>query len=372
MSDDRQDMAIEVPVVAVNAGPSVLSDLLEADETLAQDILYLVGGIEHYRNFKHVTPRQFSLSLEDGGKDSSYLVTLLDTLIRFLIRMVEDIGNGSTGISLTLHKIINRAEAINTDSRSVRRVNKQTEFKIDTRVQNLCVNFKPINDPQKIMMYLKSADTVMRKYYKFQDEELLKVVPTITTLRPGTTASLDQLVSILSNVSPMSFASLAGFSSGEFRRSGPHLLGNQQLSVINKNPTGSLIEQLTGQEFLLQLSDAEPKPPPEFIMFDTFARTIEQSILRQVISTATDLANRISVMSRLRRTGRINDLVKYLDNLRRDISTGQYEGEALQNAVTFVMLLEAFNNWLVNPYLSLLALLSRNMSAILNVCEANN
>lgn len=359
------------PVEAINAGPQVLSDLLESDDLLAAEILTLIGSTEHYRNDRLRTRRQFSLGLEDNA-EMGFFMKLLDGLIKFLVRMGDDLLNGALGINLNLNKIINRAEQINTASRSNRRVNKTGTFKIDTRIQNLSINYRPINDPQRLMMYLKSVDGLMRRYFKYQDEQLLTIIPGIMSLRPDTPDAVETLTNLLNNVSPVNFAKASGFNEGEYRMTGPHMLGNQQLTVINKNPTGDATERLIGQEFLLQPSDSEPKVPPEYIEYDVFAKTIEQSILRQVILTATELVNRTGMYARNRRRGRSNDLVKYLDQIRKDVASGKYQDADLTTASTFILLLEAFNNWLVNPYLSLLALMCRNMSAVLNMCEANN
>lgn len=347
-----------------------MTDTLEQDETIYHKLSKLIAGLEYYDNPKHVTPRGLSLSLE--ADDSGFLSRLIDALIKFLIRMIDDLTEGSTAISLNLNRIVTRAENINTASRATRRVNKDGKFKIETRLPNLCVNFKVINDPQRILMYLKSVDVIVRKYFRYQEDDLLRVIPIITRLNPAGEGDLDQLIAILNNVSPFAFANSAGFSDDGPRMTGPHLLGNQQLIVISKTPNGDPVERLTGQEFVLQPSDTEPKAPPEFIEFDVFARTIEQSILRQVIVTASELATRIGMLARMRRNNRVKEIVSFLEVIRNDVNAGKYEGESLQTATAFIQLLEAFDNWLVNPYLNLLALSCRNMSAILNVCEANN
>jgi hypothetical protein len=361
----------EHPTEGVQANPKVLSDLLEADDLLAAEILTLIGSVEHYRNDRHRSTKQFTLGLE-AEEEHGMFMRLLDSLITFLIRMVKDVTDGSMGLSINLAKIINRAEQINTTSRANRRTNKDGKFKIETRVSNLSINYKTINDPQRILMYLKSEDQIVRKYFRYQDEELLKIVPAIMSLRPTDDRAVEVLASLLSNVSPLGFAKVNGFSDRGSRLVGPHMLGNQQLIVLDKNPTGEFHEQLIGQEFLLQPSDAEPKIPPAYIEFDVFAKTIEQSILRQVIATATDLSSKTGVISRARRASRIGELVKYLERIRKDVASGAYQGADLQAATNFILLLEAFDNWLVNPYLSLLSLMVRNMSAVLNVCEANN
>lgn len=344
-----------------------MSDIL--DEIPFQPTI-LSSGIEQYLNPRHTTHRGLSLGMEQH--DSSFLSRLIDGLIKFLVRMMDDLTDGSTAISLNLNRVITRAENINTVSRTTHRNNKGSSFKIETRLANLSVNFKPVNDPQRLLMYLKTSDVIIRNYFKYQEEELLKVIPSITRMNPGSSTDLDQLVAILNNVSPFAFASSAGFNADNNRMIGPHILGNQQLLVLSKTPDGDPIEQLTGQEFLLQSSDHEVKAPPPFIEYDVFARSIEQSILRQIISTAHDLASRIGMLARLRRSNRVKEVVTYLDLIRKDINQDKYQGEALENAIAFIKLIEAFNNWLVNPYLNLLALSCRNMSAVLNVCEANN
>lgn len=368
---DNQTKPEALPTTAVNASPSVLSDLLESDDLLANEILSLIGGLEHYTNHRHHTSKNFSLSLEDAN-EPGLLSKIIDGIIRFLVRMAKDIENGTVGISLTLGRLLDRAETINTSSRSVRRTNKSTKFDITTRIQNLSVNYRVVNDPQRLLMYLKSVDQIVRKFYQYQNDSLVNVIPGLTTIRPSDVDSVERMVSLLEPVSPVSFAKTSGFSDRGFRKDGPHLLGNQQLIVIDKNVSSEGIERLVGQEFVLQPSDDEPKGPPAKITFDSFARTTEQSILRQVIATLTDLNAKISVLSRNRRTSRVESLVSYLERLRREVDNQVYQGDSLDRANKIIQLVETYNNWLVNPYLGLLALTCRNMSAILNVCDANN
>lgn len=366
----REDIVADVPLVAANAQADVISELMELDPELARKIVQEVAGLEYYHNPRHATPKTFSLGLE--AEDHSVLMRILESLIKFIGRMIEDVTTGTTAISLNLHKIQTRAEEISTASRAARRTNKGNKIKIETRIQNLCINFKPIKDPQSLLMYLKSVDATIRKYFKYQDEELLKVIPTVTQLNATNPLHLDTLVNVLKNVSPSAFAMGAGFAHQGSRYAGPHLLGNQQLMVITKYPQGDAVERLAGEEFILQPSDMEPKPLPEFLEFDLFPPTTEQSILRQIIATTHDLGHRIGVMARMRRNRRVTDLSNYLERIRNEIAAGQLTSEQLQTAGAFIQLLEAFDNWLVNPYLNLLALSCRNMSAVLNVCEANN
>lgn len=330
----------------------------------------LSDGIERYNNPRHSILKTFSLGLE--AHDENYLSRLLDALIKFLVRMMEDIKDGSLAINVNLHRIITRAELIDTSSRTTSRANSNPTFTVTTRIQNLCINNRPINDPQRLMMYLKSVDQIIRNYFKYQEEELLKVIPLITQLSPRRPGDLDRLIALMKNVSPIKFAEGAGFSKDGHRMVGPHLLGNQQLLVISKAPDSNQIENLIGQEFVLQPSDLTPKAVPNEIVFNVFAGTTERSIIHQVLVTSRDLVNRIGLMARTRRSNRIKDIISQLELIRNDVVKGNYDGDDLTSATSFIQLLETFNNWLVNPYLNLLSLSCRNMSAILNVCEANN
>lgn len=359
------------PTTAVNAAPDVMSTLMELNPANADEILELVHGIEHYKNIRLYQPRQFALGLEVEDQ-TSLLERLVDALIRFITRFIKDVSDGTATLSFSLGKLHNRAELINTESRAARRTNRKEEFTIETRVHNLCINYKPISDPQQLLMLLKANDVVCKNYFKYQNVDMPNAIPKLITLDPLSETSVIAMLEILAPISPMSRATAFGFSGDDTSKASVHLLGNQRLHAMSKNPVGDAVEQLTGQEWLLMPASDNPKPIPQSITYNVFASTIEQSILREIVATTTELEANFGIVSRNRRSMRVDDLTRYLERLRNGIVTRKYEGEALDRAQQMIKMLEAYCTWLVNPYLNMMGLYIRNANAVLNVCAANN
>lgn len=359
------------PTTAVNGSPEVMGELLELDPKIADEIMYLVAGVENYRNIRLPKGKLFELSLE-AEPDSNVVARLIDYLIRFIKRFLKDVSDGGAILGLNLGKVVNRAELINTASRTRSKTNRAETFDITTRVANLSINYRPISDPQQLLMLLKSTDQLFKAYFRYQAIDLPNVIPFLATIRPEDPESLFNLTELLRNVSPMTKGQSLGMTATESGMVSSHLLGNQRLHVINKYATGDAVEQLVGQEFLILPSSDNPRPQPASITYSVFGSTIEQSILRQVIATGRDLESSFGIITRNRRATRVDDLTRYLDSIRNRINSGQLDPESLERANQIVRLLEVYATWLINPYLNLMALYIRNMSAILNVCDANN
>lgn len=359
------------PTVAINDGPDVMSALMELSPEIADEIMELTLGIERYKNVRIRRERLLSLSLESENQ-ATVLSRFIDSLIRFINKFIKDIVEGSATLGFSLSRIHNRAELINTESRSRARSTRNEEFKISTRIHNLCVNYRPVSDPQQLLMLLKSSDQIFKGYFKYQNSELPAIIPAIISLRPGDETSVIKLMDLLHSVSPVNKAKELNFNGDDSIKSSPHLFGNQRLHVINKNPNGNLLEQLTGQEWFIQVSSDNPKPLPSSITYKVFAHTLEQSILRQITSTVVDLESNFNLVSRNRRSSRVADLTKYLDYIRNNVINGTYNDDTLERANQMILLIESYSNWLINPYLNLMGLYIRNANAILNVCEANN
>ncbi|ABY62988.1 internal head protein [Pseudomonas phage 201phi2-1] len=359
------------PTTAVNAAPDVMSTLMELNPAIADEILELTHGIERYKNIRLLQPKLFELSLE-ATDQGSILSRMLDALIRFITRFIRDVYEGTATLSFSLGKLHDRAELINTESRSMRRTNRSNEFKIDTRIHNLCVNYKPINDPQRLLMVLKTNNVLFKSYFKYQNVELPNIIPNIVNINPKRPDSVIALVELLSPVSPMAKASAMNFSGDQTSRASLQLLGNQRLHAMTKNPVGDVVDQLAGQEWLLLPASDDPKPLPPSITYPVFAATIEQSILREIVSATTDLESNFGIVSRNRRSMRVDDLTRYLERLRNSILTKQYDAETEERAQQIIRMLEAYCTWLVNPYLNMMGLYIRNANAVLNVCDANN
>lgn len=356
---------------AVNASPDVMSRLMELSPEIADEILELVHGIEHYKNIRRYKPRQLNLGMEVENQEN-LLERMIDAIIRFLTRFIKDVMDGTATLSFALGKLHNRAELINTESRSRRRSNRTDEFQILTRIHNLCINYRPISDPQNLLMLMKANNVVSKNYFKYQNVDLPNIIPSLITIDPTAETSVIAMIELLSPVSPMNKAKAFGFTGDDSSKASVHLFGNQGLHALCKNPVGDAVDQLAGQEWLLLPASDNPKPAPASITYKVFASTIEQSILREVIATTADIESNFGIVSRNRRSLRIDDLTRYLEKLRNNIIARNYDAQATERAKQLVRLLEAYCTWLINPYLNMMHLYLRNTTAVLNVCEANN
>lgn len=327
--------------------------------------------IKEHGNIRLPSTRGFELGLE-AEDPSNFLSKLIDSLIRFLKRFAADLFDGSAGMSMTLGRIHHRAEQINTESRARGRTNRGETFNIETRIKNLCINYKAISDPQQLLLLTKSTDPLFKAYFRYQNHELPAVIPSLVTVDPRDPESVIKVVELLSPISPIAKAAAMGMQGDNAGRSSVPLLGNQRLHATSKHSVGDAVEQLSGQEWLLTAVNDNPKPLPRSIEFSVFASTIEQSMLRQVIATVSDIEANFSIMSRNRRGIRIDDLLRYLERIRNAINTGQYDAESMTRANQIVNMLNAYNHWLVSPYLDLMSLYIGNSTALLNVCDANN
>lgn len=361
-----------LPTTDVSGSPSTLSDLLELDPTLAAEIMYLVDGIEHYHNLRINKPRQLALSLESEDANNS-VAKILDVLIKYIARFIKELGDGTAALSFNLGRISNRAEGINTDSRTQHRHNRKDEFVVDTRIANLSIMYRPVVEPQQLLVWLKQNDDIFRNYFSYQNNTVTNVIPHVVLIDPKESESIAKLVDLLIPVSPVyNINKLSRSTSSNDTTVSTQLLGNQKLTILSKNPTGDEVERLLGQEILILPAFDEPKELPSSITYKTFAKTIEQSILRQVINTVNHLESNFGMVSRNRRGQRVDSLIRYLEHLRSKVNTGEYDQEALERAQVIIKLIETYINWFSNPYLGMMALAIRNMTAVLNVCELNN
>lgn len=343
----------------------------ELSPEIAKTIMEVVQGVEQYKNIRLYKPRQLQITLESEGQ-ASLLSRLIDALISFLNRFIKDVQDGTATLSFSLGRVINRAELINTEASAARRGNRKEEFVIDTRINNLCVNYRAITDPQQLMMHIKNNDNMLKAYFRYQNQELPDTIPQLVRIDPTNETAVLTMVDILAKVSPLTKATSFQFNGDAGSMASIQLLGNQRLHALAKNSASDSVDYIAGQEWLLLPASDEPKPMPQKLVYKTFATTIEQSILRQVIATASDIESNFGIVSRNRRANRISELMQYLERLRNNIAMGRYDDASTVRATQLVRLLEAYSSWMVNPYLSMMSLYIRNATAVLNVCAGNN
>ncbi|AEH03525.1 internal head protein [Pseudomonas phage PhiPA3] len=353
-----------------NVTAEKLSELMETSPEIAAKIIELMGSNEAYAEYKHALRQTLSLdvSTEDFKEE---FAKLLDRILAFLKAMAKDLFDGTAGMALTMERIMLRADRLQTDARSVARRDKATTFKINTRIQNLCVRYRPITEVQGLFSALRNLDIVARTYYEFQNSQMLSASLRIPNVI-NNEGELANVIETIMSVNPVGMAANNQlFRHSGYRHESIHLLGNRQLVVVDKRPDGGQVDRLLGIEVKLDDSERDPLPLPEEITFQRFSTSIEVSLLRQVVKTAEMLNRANNLSTRHRRRDRINQLTAIVNKVRDNLQTDQLRDVSEDSYRLFVRVIEAYIDWLANPYLGFMALCARDLTAILNVCEAN-
>lgn len=356
----------EIPDIdTVPGNAKELSDLMESDPLLEQEILYLSGGVESYKDRNQRTNFPITLSLEDSN---STLVKVIERILRYLQNMIKDVFDGSAASAVVLSKVHSRAEELATNSRFARRNSQKTEFEIATRIQNLSVKYKPISDPQVLLQHLKVFNNIIGDVYRYLTvtvygcfEDLIKYDPL--------NGSIEGLAASVVNSSPAQLMNTGRFINQGLQLTSPQLLGNQKIVVTNKRPDGSPLDKLLACNMTLENAELEPREIPNSIKYNRFGISLEQSLIREVISVIQTLGqynnlNRRSI--RRQRMQLVVDRIAAIQKIADEVDT-----VTSQNVHNYIRMLEVYSGWMMSPYVGMIALTHRNLTAVLNVCEGN-
>ncbi|BEG72740.1 hypothetical protein [Pseudomonas phage vB_PaeM_PS119XW] len=354
-------------IVVFDDSPAALSALLEKDEVTANRILDLIGGFENYPMFERES-HLLDLGCEDF---KGTVVGILDKVIAFLNRIMEDMFDGSLALSLAFDNILLRVEELNTLTRTTARRSKEPTFDVTTRIQNLCVRYKAINEVQGLIANLKNLEQIGKQFFDYNNEELIRAAFHIPQ-RITTAEELNKLVETIMLSNPVKMVSSNPlYSHRGYRHESLHLMGNYQVVVLDKSPEATGIDRMLGISVKLDNSERDPLPLPDLIKFQHFSGPVQITVLRQVEKMA-EMFNRASGMSiRHRRKERIRSMLNIVKGIRNQIVNDQVEGADEAILRQFVEVLERYIDWLANPYLGILALAGRNLNAVLNVCRSN-
>lgn len=365
MDEEVKDEELVVGTVPGNT--QELSNLIESDDDLAKEISYLMGGVESYHDRNSRTRLPFVIAREDFSDE---IRSIIDRILKYLSNLVKDIFDGSAAGALALEGVITRAERILTDGRSIRRNHTKSNFTVDTRIANLCVKYRPIVDPQQLLIQLKILNTTLRTVFTYLTHSVFIGYDSLIRFDP-LVGNIDELAAGLVSSSPAVLGGDARFTNTGFRINSPQLLGCQQVVITNMKPDSAPLEQILGCYMSLMTAEKEVRPVPESIKYDKFGLSLEQSLAREVTSIATSVASFNTLNKRSQRRNRLalinsrmTDLVKQLDN-------GEYNEEQMMTVRNYIRVLEAYSGWIGSPYVGLIALVHRNLTAILNVCEGN-
>lgn len=341
-----------------------LSTLMESDKILEEEILYLSGGVEAFKNRNPERDGKRTLSLEVDGSE---FIRLIERILRYLGKMIDDVFDGSAASAIALSRVHSRAEEILLNSRSVRRSTQKIDFDIDTRIQNLCVKYKPVKDPQVLLQHLKVLNNIVSDVYRYLTYTVWNCYQDVVQFDPRND-DFDELAASMINSSPVVLSGNGRFIPSGLQIRSPQLLGCQQIIIQDRRPDGSNLDRVLASNMYLEHAEAEPRPLPEKITYDRFGISLEQSILKEVIDIVSTIAKYNTVNRRAVRRSRMEQMRLKIRDLQQ-MTESVTHGEHFTN---YIRLLEVYSGWMMSPYVGLIALTHRNLTAVLNVCEGNS
>lgn len=365
MDDEIKDEEFVVGTVPGNT--QELSNLIESDNELAKEISYLMGGVEKFHDCNSRIRMPFVITREDFSDE---IRSIVERILKYLTNLVVDVFDGSTAGAIAIESVITRAERVLTDGRSLRRNHNKKDFVVDTRIANLCVKYRPIVDPQQLLIQLKILNATLRTVFTYLTHSVFVGYESLIRFDPMVD-NIDDLASNLLSSSPFVLAGDARFTNTGFKITSPQLLGCQQIVITNMKADSAPLEQILGCYMSLNTAEQEARPVPESIKYDKFGLSLEQSLVREVINTATAIGNFNTLNKRSIRRSRLTLITNRMTDLVRQLDNGEYDEEQMLTVRNYIRVLEAYSGWIGSPYVGLIALTHRNLTAILNVCEGN-
>lgn len=350
--------------------PHELAMMIAGDDDRAKQILRIVEGSEDFKivhdSLTHDSALALpTLSLEAFGSDSASLLSRIIEWLKKLIDTVFDEMTAHQGAVMYVERAAADLKVMSRDRRT-HSVSSGT-FKVDTRVQNLCVRYRPIEQANGLVMALRNMDKLLRAYYGYQP---LQAAPQILSAANG--ADEAGVVQQMQSASPMKLqTSGAVFSHPEvdnWLASAP-LMGNVRL-VLKKRESGSDVDRIRGMMLRLLPEEVTPRPMPTSIDFVRFSLSNSDQLLSQIQDTARFMANINQASVRAQRKRQLETVVGFLTNLQREAGRSS-EPASVDRIATIAGLVEQYVDWIVNPYNSLYGLACRNLRAALRVCELN-
>lgn len=365
MDEEEKPEGLVAGMIPGNA--QVLSDLMETDDELGKQISYLMGGVEHYHNLNQRTRFPLAISVEEATFD---IKAIIERILKYLANLTKDIFDGSMLASLAIEGVISRAENLLLDGRTAKRNHKTNNFVISTRIQNLSVRYKAISDPQQLLIQLKVLGRVVSAIMTYLTYTVYNGYEALINFNP-LNESLDKVAGEILVSSPATLKNDILFKNNGYTITSPQLLGCQKLVVNNTRHDSSLLEQVLGASMALYTAESEPLPLPMSVKFDRFSLSLEKNLLTEVISIATTISNTNTLSRRTNRRNKLMLITSRISDMNRLMDGSSHTESEVKSVRGYISLLETYSGWISTPYVSLIALTQRNLTAVLNVCEGN-
>lgn len=344
--------------------PKYIAELLSTDDESTLSVLRLLDSVEDYETEHPISTDLFSMefSQEDLMSNS---VSALKTIFNWTKKVAKSVFSDMTNYELVARYLAFNAANIQTLSRDRRtsQIYDNKPLVINTRIANLSVRYEPVKDVPSLLTALRIMVNVVKDYYSYNGEELLKIADRL----PQLLSNIEQLESALHNSSPARL-----FRSSSFSQStdpslhvSQHILGCHRVSIKTQSSNGVLDNRYTVR---LVPSDINPRPLPAQIEFRRFPLPAMDQVLRLVIDLAEYLQEINTPMIRQRRMARLERIALVTQKVAKEIESGNFDSEHHRKVIALV---NQYNDWITSPYKELYGLVCRNLRAVLNVCEIN-
>lgn len=347
-----------------------LAQLLDTDDETASRILLLVDSTEALRdNARAMDGILPELALEGFGDGMRFF----DAILTWLKTVAEALFDEMSAHELAARAVEFKAANLKVSSRDRRQNPSNNQpLKITTRVQSLCINYRPVRDVAQLLGTLRYMGEVVNEYYRF-NQAVAQGLPGVLSAARNYRDPM-QLVGQLEGRSPLGLlANSAVLTSGDEPGSyaSHHLMGGYRLVVTNRGNSGETLAQVKSTTVRLKTSSVTPLPYPAQVVLPRFNLTTSDQVLSTIISQAKTLQGLNTLVIRQQRKGKLRELINAIEGLRRIASSNAGDSTIVGLVEQAATLLEAYSDWMSNPYIGLYSLACRNLRAALNVCEQN-
>jgi hypothetical protein len=342
--------------------------LADSDANMTEEVIDLVGGLENYKPYESIGDIPFFFTGMESISDT--VVKIFDRIIAFIKKWIKVLADAEFKLSLHTALHSHSLENIRTNMRASSRKPKGSEaFTVFTRIPNLSVNYRPVNNSMNLLNALTVLKAVSEVYFDGHSEHVLaqvtKVVTGVTEQKPS-----DYLADLMAPANPMNIANNAVFRTQEQHVESPHLLGNHRFVITNDNgASSSSTERAQGIRVKLVPSQLTPVEAPAHVNFQYFDNNMMEALLIKCEGILKVLADSNDGPHRHARRQALAALLAAVERVNDDVQRNGIRDE--EEARKVVAVLESYIAWIADPYTSFYAYVLRDVRAALNVCEAN-
>ncbi|WDS62333.1 internal head protein [Pseudomonas phage D6] len=342
--------------------------LAEADPNTTAEVIDLIGGLEHYRPYESVGDTPFFFTGMENISDT--IVRIFDRIIAFIKKWIKVFVDAEFKLSLHTALHSHSLENIRTNMRTASRKPKdRPTFTVGTRIVNLSVNYRPINNVINLINGLTVLKAVADLYFISHSETVMGRVNQVVSSVNGQKDALF-LADLMRQVSPVNIGTASVMKADEEGFVSPHLMGNHKFMVTNTNRLSTdQVDQIAGTRIKMVPSQLTPVEAPPAISFEYFDHNMTEAVLTKCDAILATLSKSNNGTGRHARKQALASLLASIERVNEEVQRNGVRSE--EDARRVVAVLESYVAWIADPYTSIYAYVLRNVRAALNVCEAN-